>query len=426
MKFYADFHIHSRYSRATSPEMDLDHIAEWAKYKGLGLVGTGDFTHPAWFRELKLKLEPRGNGLFHYKGVDFILTAEVSNIFSKNGRTRKIHNLVFAPSLEAAGEVNRRLRSHASLEVDGRPILPIYASRLVELVLKADPANFVVPAHIWTPHFSLFGSNSGFDAIEECYEDQTEHIFALETGLSSDPPMNWRLSALDRFSLISNSDCHSPAKLGREANAFDCELDYAAVREALRAKDRSKFLYTIEFFPEEGKYHYDGHKPCAVRMTPAECKRHKNLCPKCGKKATVGVLHRVDDLADRPEDEAPAGAIPCKHLIPLEEIIAAAKDMGTGTQTVLREYHKLITTFGSEFSILLETPESELVTATDRRIAEGIMRVRAGRVRVLPGYDGEYGEIRVFEEPDLKLKDGKGKMQNGKSKGKNKKQMELF
>jgi uncharacterized protein (TIGR00375 family) len=284
----------------------------------------------------------------------------------------------------------------------------------------------VVPAHIWTPHFSLFGSNSGFDAIEECFEDQTGHIFALETGLSSDPPMNWRLSRLDNYALISNSDCHSPGKLGREANVFDCAMDYASIREVLKTKDKSRFLYTIEFFPEEGKYHYDGHKPCKLRLAPAECKKHKGKCPECGKKITVGVLHRVDDLADRPDGTVPANAIPCKHLIPLEEIIAAAKGMGTGTQAVLKEYHKLISVFGSEFSILLDVLDSELVQVTDARVAEGIMRVRAGRVKVLPGYDGEFGEIRVFEEPDAKMKNETLKMQNAKSKGKNKKQMELF
>lgn len=424
MKFYADLHIHSKYSRATSPDMDLDHIAQWAAYKGLGLVGTGDFTHPAWFRELKLKLEPRGNGLFHYKGADFMLTAEVCNIFSKGGRTRKVHNLIAAPSLEAAAEVNRRLRPHASLDVDGRPILPIYASRLVELVMQADPANYVVPAHIWTPHFSVFGSNSGFDSLEDCYEDQTGQIFALETGLSSDPPMNWRLSALDRYALVSNSDAHSPGKLGREANVFDCELDYAAIRETLRARDGSKILSTIEFFPEEGKYHYDGHKPCHLRLTPSQTGKYKGKCPECGKKITVGVLHRVDDLADRPTGAVPAGAVPCRHLIPLEEIIAAAMGRGTGTQGVLREYHKLVAEFGNEFAILLETPEEELARLTDPRVAEGVMRARAGRVRVLPGYDGEYGEIRIFEEPLAKRESEPTRART--RTGKNKKQMELF
>jgi uncharacterized protein (TIGR00375 family) len=262
--------------------------------------------------------------------------------------------------------------------------------------------------------------------VEDCFEDQTEQIFTMETGLSSDPPMNWRLSQLDKYTLISNSDCHSPGKLGREANAFDCAMDFATIREALRTKDKSKFLYTIEFFPEEGKYHYDGHKPCKLRLTPSETRKYKGKCPECGKKITVGVLHRVDDLADRPSGTIPNNAIPCKHLIPLEEIIAAAWDMGTGTQTVLKEYHALVKEFGNEFSILMETPELELLRITDDKVTQGIMRVRQERVRVLPGYDGEYGEIRIFEEPDVKMKNEKSKIQDAKSKGKNKKQMELF
>ena len=420
MRYIADFHIHSKYSRATSPDMDLEHIAEWAKYKGLGLVGTGDFTHPSWFKELKFKLEPTGDGLYNYKGVDFILTAEVNNIFSKNGKTRKVHNLIFAPSFEAVEELNRRLRVFADLAVDGRPILPLYASRLVELVLKVDPRCMVVPAHIWTPHFSLFGSNAGFDTVEECYEEQTPNILAMETGLSSDPPMNWRLSQLDPFSLISNSDAHSPAKLGREANVFDSRLGYDAIRQALKDKDPKRFLFTVEFFPEEGKYHFDGHRACKARLSPKEAKARKNLCPVCGKKITVGVLHRVDDLADRSAGAVPQGAIPCRRLIPLEEIIAAAFDMGTGTQKVLQEYHKLVKEFGNEMAVLLDIPETELQKTATPRVAQGVIRVREEKVNVLPGYDGEYGEIDIFKEPE------RAAAPEWKPKKNGKKQMELF
>ncbi|NQT00059.1 MAG: DNA helicase UvrD, partial [Candidatus Omnitrophica bacterium] len=321
MKFIADFHIHSKYSRATSREMDLENIVDWAKLKGISLVGTGDFTHHLWLRELKSKLKPSGNGIFAYKGVNFILTAEISNIYSKAGRGRRVHNVLFAPDFATVEKINNELAGFGNLSSDGRPMLGMDCISLVEVVLAASSDCLIVPAHAWTPWYSLFGSNSGFDTIEECFEQYTKDIYALETGLSSDPAMNWCWSALDRFSLISNSDAHSPSRLGREANVFDCQLDYYEIIDTLKKKDKRRFLYTVEFFPQEGKYHYDGHRNCKILYSPAESKSKNNICPVCGRSLTVGVMHRVQQLGDRDECFFPDNAIPFKNLNPLDEII---------------------------------------------------------------------------------------------------------
>jgi uncharacterized protein (TIGR00375 family) len=420
MKFIADLHIHSKFSRATSRDMDLEHICEWAKFKGIELLGTGDFTHPGWLKELRFKLEPKGGGIYHYRGVNFIFSAEVCSIFTKDDRVRKVHTLLYAPSLEAAEEINARLKVHADLASDGRPIVPVFASRLAEMVLEASPEAMIIPAHIWTPHFALFGANSGFDSVEDCFEEQTPNIFALETGLSSDPAMNWRLSALDKYSLISCSDAHSPSRLGREACVFDCQMDYATIRRVLKEKDKSRFLQTLEYFPQEGKYHYDGHRACNLRLSPSETKKHKGLCPVCGKKITVGVLHRVEDLSDRPRDYLPENPIPFKSLVPLEEILSLALKVGTGTQKVNQEYHKLISHFGNEFNVLLEAPAGELTRVTSLSVAEAVLKMRAGQIQILPGYDGEYGTISFDEGKTEKKEEEKP------AKGKGKKQMEMF
>ncbi|MFH0877090.1 MAG: endonuclease Q family protein [Candidatus Omnitrophota bacterium] len=401
MPFLADFHIHSKYSRATSRDMDVEHIADWAKLKGIGLMGTGDFTHHLWLEELKSKLEPTGEGLFVYKGVHFILSSEISSIYAKNNRTYRIHNMVLAPSFETVDAINRVLGGIGNLASDGRPILGLDAAELARIVFDINENCMVIPGHIWTPWFSLFGSMSGFDKIEDCFEKQTPKIFALETGLSSDPAMNWRLSALDRFTLVSNSDSHSPSKIGREANVFDTELDYMQIRQALRTKDKKKFLYTVEFFPEEGKYHYDGHRLCGVRFSPSESKENNNRCPKCKKPLTIGVMNRVDHLADRAEGFVPTNAIPYKHLVPLDEIIADTKQMGKASATVEKEYRQLLARFGTEFDILLKVPAEDLRKGANPKIAEAIERVRAGRVRVAPGYDGEYGKISIFGEDEV-------------------------
>jgi uncharacterized protein (TIGR00375 family) len=338
--------------------------------------------------------------LFVHDGVHFILSAEISSIYSKNNRTYRIHNLILAPSFKSVDAINRTLGAVGNLASDGRPILGLDAAELARIVFDIDENCMLIPGHIWTPWFSLFGSNSGFDRIEDCFEKQTPKIFALETGLSSDPAMNWRLSALDRFSLVSNSDSHSPQKIGREANVFDCDLSYAAIRETLKTKDKKKFLYTIEFFPEEGKYHYDGHRLCGVSFSPEESKSHGNRCPKCGKPLTIGVMNRVDQLADRPVGFVPPNAIPFKNLVPLDEIIANAKGVAKTSVSVEKEYRVLVSRFGTEFDILGKVPQEELDRGVNPRVAEGIARVRAGRVKVAPGYDGEYGRVSIFGEQE--------------------------
>ncbi len=400
MEFIADFHIHSKYSRATSREMDIAHIAQWAGLKGIKLVGTGDFTHHLWLQELKLSLEELNNGLFKYKDVYFILTTEISNIYSKKGKTYRIHNLIFSPSFKVVDKINQVLGNYGNLASDGRAILGLDSEELARIILDIDPSCIIVPGHIWTPWFSLFGSMSGFDRIEDCFGKQTSKIFCLETGLSSDPAMNWRLSALDRFTLISNSDSHSPIKIGREANVFDCELSYEAIYQVLKTKDKKKFLYTIEFFPEEGKYHFDGHRLCGVCFSPKETKKNSGRCPKCGRPLTVGVMHRVEELADREEGFVPANAIPFKNLIPLDEIIAEAKGVKKTSPLVEREYHSLLMEFGREFDILLKLPKEEILERFPPRLAEGILCVREGKVRIRPGYDGEYGLISIFDEKE--------------------------
>ncbi len=398
MEFIADFHIHSKYSRATSRNMDVKHLAEWAKLKGITLMGTGDFTHHLWLEELKHTLEDCGNGLFKYADVYFMLGAEVSSIYSKNGRTYRIHNLIFSPTFKSVDKINERLGRIGNLASDGRPILGLDAAELARIVFDIDENCMIVPAHIWTPWFSLFGSMSGFDKIEECFEKQTDKIFALETGLSSDPEMNWRLSALDRFTLISNSDSHSPQKIGREANVFNCHLDYKTIREVLKTKDQEKFLYTIEFFPQEGKYHYDGHRLCGIRWSPQETKTHNGKCPKCGKPVTVGVVNRVEKLADRPADFKPDNSIPFKNLIPFIEIIAEAKGVGKASINVERDYRVYLAKFGTEFNILLKASKEELLKSLPPKIVDGVLRVRAGKVDIKAGFDGEYGTISIFDD----------------------------
>ncbi len=349
MKFVADLHLHSKYSRATSPNMDLENLTKWAKIKGIKVLGTGDFTHPLWFENIKEKLESTESGLFKLKKGDretrFLLSAEVSCIYSKGGRVRKIHIVIFAPSLDAVEKINIQLSWIGNLKSDGRPILGLDAKELAKIVLNASPDCLLVPAHVWTPWFSIFGSKSGFDSIEECFEDYSRYIYAVETGLSSDPLMNWRLSALDKIALISNSDAHSPQKIGREANVFDTEISYKAIIEAIKLRDPKRFLYTIEFFPEEGKYHFDGHRNCSVRLKPEETKKYNGICPVCGRPLTIGVLNRVEALSDREEGFKLEGAVPFKSLVPLGEIIADALGQNTGTKEVEKEYNNLIEKF---------------------------------------------------------------------------------
>ncbi len=416
MRYICDFHIHSKYSRATSKLMEPENLARWAKIKGIDVIGTGDFTHPAYFAELKEKLTPAESGLYKFKGeknngTRFVLTAEISCIYSKNSKVRKIHILLLVPSLEAAEKINLKLSAIGNLRSDGRPILGLDAKELLKIALNVSPACFVVPAHAWTPWFSIFGSKSGFDSIEECFEDYAKYIFAIETGLSSDPAMNWRLSALDKIALISNSDAHSPENLGREANIFEGDkIDYYSLMSAIKNKGQSdisktlpvKFVSTIEFFPEEGKYHFDGHRLCKVSFSPKETKEHKNICPVCGRTLTLGVDYRVDVLADRPEKFTPPGAVPFKNMIPLREIVAEALGIGKASKAVVGEYERMIAVFGSEFKILLDADEESLKKNALPIIAEGIIRMRQGKVIIKPGYDGEYGIIKIFEDEERK------------------------
>jgi uncharacterized protein (TIGR00375 family) len=396
MEFIADLHIHSRYSRATSQAMEIPQIAQSAQLKGIKLVATGDFTHPGWIRMLKEHLIPSNSGLFQYGDTHFILSSEVNNTYTYKGRLRRIHNIIYTPSFEDAERINHFLGRYGNLVADGRPTLTLNSKEMLSGILEIAPDSCLVPAHIWTPWFSLFGANSGFDSIEECFGDLKTQIPALETGLSSDPPMNWRLSALDPYTLISNSDAHSPARLGREANLFNCEFSYYEILDVLRHKDSKRLLCTLEFFPEEGKYHYDGHRRCQVRLAPKEAMLNNDICPGCGRHLTVGVLHRVELLSDRPEGYIPENAIPYRHLIPLEEIIAEALGTGRDTAGVHTRYLSLVKVLKGEFHVLLYAPIEEIEHYSDERIALGVERMRQGQVQIKPGYDGLFGEIKLF------------------------------
>jgi len=414
MRFIADLHVHSHYSRATSPDMCPEGIWKWAQLKGIRVIGTGDVTHPEWIKELKTKLDPLGNGLFALKKkywtedipgscqaeVSFILSAEVSSIYSKNGRTRKVHSIILVPDFASAERLNSSLSKIGNLKSDGRPILGLDAKKLLQITLDASPEAMLIPAHAWTPHFSVLGAASGFDSLRECYEELTPHIHAIETGLSSDPLMNWRLSDLDAITLVSNSDAHSASKIGREANILDTDITYAAMMLAI--KTRQGFLGTIEFFPEQGKYHYDGHRDCSVSLTPKETIRHNYLCPACGKKVTVGVMHRVEKLADREEGFKLAGAPSFASIIPLPEIIAEGLECGVNTKKVNALYLPMLERLGNEFRILLDVPLEDIDRASTPLIREAIARMRTGNVHIAPGYDGEFGKVKIFEEGERK------------------------
>ena len=406
--FIADLHIHSKYSRATSKDMEVLSLYKWAKVKGIKVLGTGDFTHPYYLNDLKTHLEPAANGLFRLrdKGEDvyFMLTAEVNNVFSAKGKERKIHTLIFAPSFEVVEKINARLSQYTDLSIDGRPTLPFSAKELVKIVLDISEDCLIVPAHAWTPWYGIFGSKSGFDSIEECFEEESRYIYAIETGLSSDPSMNWRLSSLDHITLISNSDAHSPSKIGREANIFHCNLDYYEIIDTIKNKDRNRLIATIEFYPEEGKYHFDGHRKCNVVFSPQETKRHNYICPVCGKRLTVGVMHRIESLADRPSGHRPNNAIPEIHLVPLEQIISEALGVQTTTKAVQEEYKRLVSIGGSEFEILLKLSIEELSRFVPPRILEGISRVREGKLFIKPGFDGVYGKIKIFDSEEKQIR----------------------
>lgn len=397
MRIVADLHIHSKYAMATSKDTDFEHLAAGAKAKGIGLLGTGDFTHPKWLAEIRAKLGTGdAQGIYRYQGIHWLLSSEVSTVYKQGGKTRKIHHLLFAPDFETVSQINGVLSAHGRLSSDGRPTLTGTDSpELVDALLSISRGVVVIPAHAWTPWFGVFGSKGGFDSLEECYGDRAKDIFAIETGLSSDSPMNWRLSSLDRVALVSNSDAHSPNpwRLGREANVFDLSaLTYAQVFDAIRKKDPSRFLFTVEVDPAYGKYHFTGHEKCGVSLPPEDAKRLKNLCPKCGKKLTIGVLQRVDDLADRPEGYIPEGAIPFKRLLPLYEVISHSTGVHRlYAKSVIDLQDRLIGRFGSEFAVLLDAPEGALAEVVPPKVAAAIISNREGKVKVVPGYDGVYG-----------------------------------
>ncbi|MEO5334247.1 MAG: UvrD-helicase domain-containing protein [Magnetococcus sp. YQC-5] len=424
MRFFADLHIHSKYSRATSRECNLEVLAFWARRKGISVLGTGDFTHPAWIAEITEKTVPAEPGLLRLRPdlekhvaeglhtlekapgtgdtIRFLLSVEISTIYKKGDCTRKVHHILCVPTLEAAKRLNQRLARIGNITADGRPILGLDSRDLLEITLESDPGAFLIPAHIWTPWFSVLGSKSGFDSIEACYGDLAHHIFALETGLSSDPPMNWRVSCLDRYRLVSNSDAHSPAKLGREATIFTTEMNYFAIRHALESG--VGYAGTVEFFPEEGKYHLDGHRTCQVCLQPEETLRLAGKCPVCAKPLTVGVLNRVEVLADRPEGIAPATAAPFLSFIPLQEIIAEIEGVGPASNRVVRSYDEMLRRLGPELFILESVPVEEIRRHASEKMAEAITRLRQGRVVRTGGYDGEYGVIRVFDPLELRPK----------------------
>lgn len=407
MRIIVDFHIHSRYSRATSRDMEIVNIVKWADKKGIGIIGSGDFQHPTYFGQLKNKLEPAEPGLFRLRKskskARVVLSTEISNIYKQGNKVRKIHTLIFMPDIYMAEKFSKFLSGKGNTDSDGRPIFGFSVSELVKITLDICPNAIIVPAHAWTPWFSVFGSKSGFDSLEECFGKYTKYIKAIETGLSSDPSSNWRISALDDITLISNSDAHSLRKIGREANVFDCLMDYYEIKRIIETKDREKFLFTIEFFPEEGKYHYDGHRLCGVSYHPREAVALKNRCPVCFKPLTLGVLHRIEELADRPWDFVPANAIPQKHLIQLEEIIADAINALPQSKKVQYEYEKILSKCGTEFEVLLDLDEEQLEkNISDKRIIEGIIKMRKEEVNVLPGFDGEYGKISIFKKNNEK------------------------
>ncbi|MCK5237771.1 MAG: DNA helicase UvrD [Deltaproteobacteria bacterium] len=413
MKLIADLHIHTKYSRATSKSMVLTSIAEWARRKGIGVVGTGDFTYPAQIKSIETELEEAGGDLFTLKGnatdetePRFMLTTEVSNIYKQGDKTRKIHSLIFAPSIKAVKKINKALDAIGNIKSDGRPILGITSQELIKIVMDSDPGCMLIPAHAWTPWFSIFGSKSGFNTIEECYGDYTKHIHAIETGLSSNPEMNSRLSMLDDITLISNSDAHSPSKLGREANIFDCIADYHEITDIIKTKDRKRFLSTVEFYPEEGKYHYDGHRDCGVLLSPEETHKAFGKCPVCARPVTVGVSNRVDELSDRPLGYKAKNMIPSQPMVPLQEIIAATMGRGVNTKGVTAKYMEVVEAGGSEFNVLLDMEVKEIEAIAGEKIAEAVRRVRSGEISIVPGFDGEFGKIKIFGTAESPVEKG--------------------
>jgi len=408
MKIIADLHTHSKHSMACSKQLTPENNELWCRHKGIDVLATADFTHPAWFKELREKLEEQEQGLYKLKNTDspvrFLVATEVACIYKQGDKCRRQHVCILVPSLETAEKINKELSKRKfNIKSDGRPILGLSVKNLTAMVLEIEPNSLIIPAHIWTPWFALFGSKSGFDSIEECFEEYTPYIYAVETGISSDPEMNWRLSALDNITLLSNSDAHSPANFGREANVFDIDkekLSYNEIARIIKEKDKDKFLYTIEFFPEEGRYHIDGHSKCNYSCRPQESKKQKNICPVCKKELVLGVEHRIDDLADIEKNKIDISKhIPYKSLIPLAEIISDSVGVGKNSKKVQTEYFNMVKNY-PELKILIDLTENELKTIANPEITRGIINVRNKNVEIVPGFDGNYGKIKIFNDGD--------------------------
>ncbi len=403
MRLFADLHIHSRFSRATSRALNLEALAQGAEVKGIRVIGTGDFTHPVWLEEVDAGLRETGSGLYSlpgHKETSFMLTAEISTIYKQDGRVRKVHHLVGAPDMGTAKKISSALSKIGNIKSDGRPIIGMSSRNLLELVLTASEYAFIIPAHIWTPWFSALGSKSGFDSISDCYLDLAHHIFACETGLSSDPTMNRMVKSLDSYFLVSNSDAHSADKLGREATVFDCEPGYYEMLNAM--KTGSGLAGTIEFFPEEGKYHLDGHRDCGVVLEPCETERLEGRCPVCGKPLTIGVQYRVHELADRIKGTSPKEK-PFNYAIPLKELLGECLDVGPASAKVERLYESLIKKLGPELEILLDVSLEDIVKASNEKLGLAVSNMRSGRVSRKPGYDGLFGIISALEGEPYKM-----------------------
>jgi len=412
MKIISDLHIHGRFSRATSNQLSIANLEKYARIKGLNLLGAGDFTHPEWIKELKENLKEDSSGILKTKtGFPFILQTEISSIYTDNGKGRKVHNVILAPNFEVVGQITDFFKSRGRVDYDGRPIFKLPCPELVESMRKISEDIEIIPAHVWTPHFGLFGSNGGFDSVEECFKDQAKHVHALETGLSSDPAMNWRLSKLDRFALVSFSDLHSfwPWRIGREATIFDIELSYKNLINALRTKEGLKG--TVEVDPSYGKYHFDGHRNCKICMNPKDSLKIKNICPKCGRQLTIGVLHRVEELADRKEGFKPKDAKEFYSLIPISEIISALINSPVASKNTWKIYNDLIKKFGNEFNVLLEAKKEDLMKVSDEKIADAILKNREGKILIQPGFDGEYGKPLFSKKDKLEAKIEKPKFE---------------
>lgn len=424
MKFICDFEIHSRYARACSKNITLEEVARWAQIKGIKLIGTGDFTHPFWYKEIKEKLEEKEPGFFSLKdqflarankntdipiaikkdAVRFLLTSEVNCIYPKNKKLRKVHHIILAPDLKTVDKINESLSWYGKLASDGRPTITLSSKNLLKIVLNANPFTLLIPAHVWTPWFGIFGSKSGYDSLEECFEEMTHYVYAIETGLSSDPEMNWRIPWLKDKAILSSSDAHSCPKIGREATCFNTEFNYNGLYQAIKSNSSSKIAYTIEFFPEEGKYHYDGHRNCNLSLSPEETMKYNDICPKCGMSLTLGVLNRVHKLGSQVITAKPVNRPPFHKIVPLEEVLSEVMALPSGSRVLRAKYFEAVQELGEEFKILIDL-DIPAIADFNQKLAEAINKMRQGDIMIKPGYDGVFGEVRLFREEETSVKE---------------------